>query len=213
MDLYEDFLAALEMAKDHAGNLHQLSKACGIGYSTLYRWQKREQRPSLETLERLLPLLTSFAPQVPVIQRIGSNAPQEECSGDCLQPVPVLLQVGAGNPVDDIWQAPVNRQIPVLPRYYRADLRAFEVTGDSMEPTIKRGAIVGVVPYDGVLQEGGIYLCRVPAFGLVVKRVQPNGAGGVTLISENPAYSPATISAAEYDQIIVGKVLWCWQEL
>lgn len=213
MDLYEEFLTALEAAKEQAGNLHQLSKACGIGYSTLYRWRKRDQVPSLETLKKLLPLLTSFAPHVPVIQRMGDNAPQEECAGMELQSVPVVLQVGAGNPVDDLWQEPVERTIPVLPQYYRADLRAFEVVGDSMEPTIRRGAIVGVVPYDGILQEGGVYLCRVPAFGLVVKRVQPNGTHGVNLISDNAAYEPCVIDAAEYDHIIVGKVLWCWQTL
>ena len=99
----------------------------------------------------------------------------------------------------------------VLPQYNLPDVRAVKVTGDSMEPTILKGAYVGVIPLDDELEDGGIYLVQRPPFGLVVKRVMQDEDGNIILHSDNHRWKPQKVSNEGYDNIIIGKVVWTWQ--
>jgi len=101
--------------------------------------------------------------------------------------------------------------LPILPQYARAEMVALVVEGDSMEPTIKKGAYVGIVPYDGSISEGGIYLIHRPPWGRMLKRVRMGQVGDIVLHSDNPLYEPITLSPEGYERLINGKVVWIWQ--
>jgi SOS-response transcriptional repressor LexA len=146
----------------------------------------------------------------PTMRRMGSNAPVEAVTGDDLVAIPIQEYVGAGNALD-FFTAEPERFINILPRFNRKNMRAYVVDGDSMEPTIKKGAIIGVVPIDGPLEEGKIYLVCRPPFGLVVKEVFSKD-GLIILRSANQKYPDDPVPYDGYDDIILGKVIWVLQE-
>ena len=211
MKLYDDFMEAFRQAVQEYGNLNQFAEHTGIAYGTLHRWYNSKQIPSLQAIEPLLPYI-NWPPHLPKIKRLGEHSPVEAVNGDDLPTVPVHVSAGAGQPID-IWNAEPSRSIPVLPRYYQENIAAVEVLGDSMEPTIKKGAFVGVVPISGDLKEGDVYLVRRPPFGLLVKRVRMNENGEIILTSDNPAYPPQVVPFEGYEDIIIGHVVWCWQNM
>lgn len=209
MDIYENFLVALDRAISEAGNANQLALKAGVEANLITRWKNRQRVPSLQSLIPLMPFL-DWSP-APTMRRIGQNAPVEIVQGDDLPRIPVILEAGAGNAAE-LWRTEPSKTISVLPQYYRKDVRAVEVVGDSMEPTIRKGAIVGVIPIEGDLIEGGIYLVHRRHFGLQVKRVRADASGGLVLYSDNPAYAPQPIPQEDdLSALIVGQIIWCWQ--
>lgn len=145
------------------------------------------------------------------IRRTGSFSPQEQVTGENLPRIPVMGGTGAGDDVE-IFEATPSHWITVLPQYVHPQLIGLVVVGDSMEPTIKRGAVVGIVPCDGSLTEGGIYLVHRPPFGLTIKRVQMGTGQQISLHSDNPTYAPMEVPFEGYADIIKGRVVWIWQE-
>lgn len=155
--------------------------------------------------------INEFLPKqlTPTIRRMGTYSPVEFVEGELIS-VPVFEKAGAG-PAMDFFSATPDTVIRVPKKYGIHDVAAIEVTGDSMEPIIHKGAHVGVIPLDGDLQEGNIYLCRRPPFGLLVKRVLMGNNGQILLRSENPKYPDQTVEYNEYEQFIVGRVVWVLQ--
>lgn len=211
----DSFYEALDEAIVRSGNINRLSRYTGIPFQTLSRWASKTSNPTLEGIVKLLPFIDwpkrRKSPPAPLIQRMDPNAPAEIVQGDDLVKIPVMLQAGAGKAVD-VWESEPSRWIDVLPRYAKKNTRAVEVVGDSMEPTIRNGAIVGVEPFSGEFRDGGIYLCRLPYFGLVVKRVHMDGLNGITLLSDNAAYQDMHIPFEGCENLIIGRVVWYWQE-
>ncbi len=214
MDYFDDFFKSLNEAVSRAGNINRLARLSGLSFQTLSRWVNRECAPNLEGVVALLPFIDwpnrSQSKLPPLIKPIGGNAPAEPVVGNDLVKIPVMTEAGAGNPVD-VFDGEPKQWIEILPKFHKKDMRAVEVVGDSMEPTIQRGAIIGVRPFEGALREGGIYLCRLQYFGLVCKRVRANGPRGLRLISDNPAYEPMEIPPEDCEGLIVGEVVWCLQ--
>lgn len=148
----------------------------------------------------------------PIIHRLGPNAPVEEVKGHDLPTVPVLGTTGAGDPQELFSEKP-EFMLEVLPPYAHKGSIALRVEGDSMEPTIKKGAYVGVIPVEEDIIEGGIYLVYIPPFGRVVKRVRIRTIGELELYSDNTAYQPLRVPVEQYEKIVLGRVLWVWQIL
>lgn len=145
-----------------------------------------------------------------VIRRVTPHAPNEVVQGDSLPQIPVMGGTGAGDDVE-LFQATPSYWISVLPQYMvHKDIFGLVVYGDSMEPTIHKGAVVGVIPFDGSFNEGGIYLVQRPPFGRTIKRVKLQG-GQLVLISDNAAYEPDPLPFEGYEKIILGRVVWVWQ--
>lgn len=145
-----------------------------------------------------------------VIRRVAPHAPNEVVQGDCLPQIPVMGGTGAGDDVE-LFQATPSYWISVLPQYMvHKDIFGLVVYGDSMEPTIHKGAVVGVIPFDGSFNEGGIYLVQRPPFGRTIKRVKLQ-SGQLVLISDNAAYEPDPLPFEGYEKIILGRVVWVWQ--
>lgn len=146
----------------------------------------------------------------PTIRRTGSNSPSESVTGESLPTVPVYGSTGAGEPTE-LFSGEPEMFLQVLPQYMRPGMGAFMVDGDSMEPTIKRGAYVGVVEFAGDFSEGGIYLVHVPHFGRVIKRIRMSANGAIMLHSDNAAYDPMPLPHEDCDKSVLGKVVWVWQ--
>lgn len=154
--------------------------------------------------------LDFFPEQQPTMHRPSPKAPVEEVKGKNLKPVPILGETGAGAP-QELFSGTSDTVVQILPQYYRADMIALIVRGDSMEPTIKNGAVVGIAPLTEDITEGGIYLVSIPCFGRVVKRLKLSKEGKLLLYSDNPRYDPLAVDPAEQEKTVLGQVVWVLQ--
>ncbi len=100
-----------------------------------------------------------------------------------------------------------------LNRYVSGDAHVvvIEARGDSMEPTIDHGDLLMVemkVEREDVAA-GGVFVFAVDGM-IVVKRLQVMLGGDLKISSDNRAYEPETVPAAERDDKIIvhGRVFW-----
>lgn len=211
MGFKENFMNALASACEERGQ-SGFSRDCGVPQTSLSRMVLgKTPKPSLETVGAIVDALGPEA-FFPVIKRTGSNSPVEQVKGSGLPTVPVFGSTGAGDACE-FWSQEPERQIEVLPQYAKPGCIALRVEGDSMEPTITRGAYVGVVPLNGSISEGGIYLVHVAPFGRLIKRIRMGSADSIELVSDNRKYPPRSLPLEQYDSVVVGRVVWVWQEL
>jgi len=149
----------------------------------------------------------------PTMRRTGEYSPVEYVRGPHIAEVPVWGIAEAGRMGVEIFELAPSRFIPILQRYYREKLIAFEVEGRSMEPTIRHGSVIGVVPFDGTFDSGAMYLVKRPHFGLLVKRVYM-GKNMLILKSDNPEHPPLELPYEGYEQdtVVLGRVIWIWQD-
>lgn len=82
-------------------------------------------------------------------------------------------------------------------------LRLVEATGDSMLPDIRHGDRLIIVIDEDSLRDGAIYVLN---FGddTLVKQIQIEPDGGVTLLSKNPAFAPRKIAADDRQSMSIG---------
>jgi phage repressor protein C with HTH and peptisase S24 domain len=83
-------------------------------------------------------------------------------------------------------------------------LSAIRVSGDSMEPLLRDGDEVLVDERPRPFRDG-VHVVRLDD-RLLVKRVTSQGAGRYSLLSQNLAYPPLTVSGEEME--IIGRVVW-----
>ncbi|MFC0685998.1 MULTISPECIES: helix-turn-helix transcriptional regulator [Sphingomonadaceae] len=83
-------------------------------------------------------------------------------------------------------------------------LSAISVTGDSMEPTLRHGDEI-LVDRDWQPLRDGIHVVRLDD-AVLVKRLEPVGAGRIALLSDNPAYR--VIECGLDDVVVIGRVVW-----
>jgi phage repressor protein C with HTH and peptisase S24 domain len=90
---------------------------------------------------------------------------------------------------------------------------AITVSGDSMAPTIRDGALVLVDTRQAQPREEGIYIIQVDGH-LVAKRLQLDFRGGLYIRSDNQAYREQHLDAEEAEQLcVVGRVIWAGSEV
>ena len=147
----------------------------------------------------------SFPDMLRYLDRLGLDV-------NGLPTVPVLGTTGAGDPQELFSEKP-EFTLEILPQYAHKGSIALRVEGDSMEPTIRKGAYVGIIPIEEDIIEGGIYLVYIPPFGRVVKRVRIRAIGELELYSDNAAYQPLRVPVEQYEKIVLGRVLWVWQKI
>ncbi len=204
LEFFEMFDAFAKSCKNYAEAAEKLHLSTGTFNS--YKYRKRH--PSHARVEAITRMIRGSGS--PCIKRVGVNSPTEAVLGNGLPRIPVVLAAGAGSPIE-FWDASSCSTIEVLPGYWRNDLRGVVINGDSMAPTIKPGSICGVIPVQGDLNEGGIYLIHRPPFGYQVKRVRTNAEGEIILESDNPQYPPQVVPFEGYADIIIGQVCWVMQ--
>lgn len=215
--LYEAFLDQIEqMLSTERMTLEEVGKRCGVGKSTVIKWRERDIKTmDVHNFGRYcdalgLSLNEEQTPHSsPIIRRFGKATP-EVVQGYDLEYIPVIGEAGAGQDIE-LFAGGTEATLPILPRYYRPGIWAVRVGGDSMAPVICRGSYVGVVPLDGEIEDGAIYLVHIPPFGYVVKRIRMNELGQIVLHSENPEYKPQVLAYEGYEDVIKGRVMWVWQ--
>lgn len=209
-DPKEEFIERVRRLVQERGGQKKVSEMTGIPASTLNGIVNGKVNPSYKNYAILKSAIEDG--EAAAIKRLGANSPVETVEGSGLPTVPVFGCTGAGEPCE-FWTQEPERRIEVLPQYARPGCIALRVDGDSMEPTIQKGAYVGVVPLDGTISEGGVYLVNVAPFGRLIKRIRMGEAGAIELISDNRNYPPRSFPMEQYESVVVGKVVWVWQEL
>lgn len=85
-----------------------------------------------------------------------------------------------------------------LPNLPRGTYRAFEVSGDSMLPIMPGAVVIGkYLPELQYLKNGSPCVLLTKNDGVVFKRVFPEGAGKLKLVSDNQQYQPYLISHSD----------------
>jgi SOS-response transcriptional repressor LexA len=86
-----------------------------------------------------------------------------------------------------------------------------DVVGDSMDPTVRDGA-VALIDTNDLRFSDGIWAFTL-GNEMRIKRLR-RGLKSLQVISDNPAYPPEEITAAEEDQLnLIGRVRWVGQTL
>ncbi len=126
----------------------------------------------------------------------------------------VYAMAGAGDGRDFEQMEPI--ETIVLPSQYSPpNIVALKVRGESMEPTIYDGAVVGVDPDDRQIVNGKVYAVWIPYEGAVIKRVFIDHEK-LVLKSDNerfPAFSIPLDEIRDRENIIIGRVTWVVQKI
>ncbi len=94
-----------------------------------------------------------------------------------------------------------------------ARLSLIRVEGDSMQPTLSDGddIMVDTAAAERAPKKKGIYVLRFDGT-LMVKRLQPEKGGAVSILSDNPAYAPIEhVGPASVS--LIGRVVWIGRRL
>ena len=103
----------------------------------------------------------------------------------------------------------VRRTLGAAPR----NLLLIEAWGDSMEPTVRHGDLLLIDTSEPRVRDNAIYALLIEG-DLVVKRVQRKLDGALVVRSDNEAYPPEEIPAAESARLsVVGRVRWFGRSL
>ncbi len=96
------------------------------------------------------------------------------------------------------------QSLGIAPRH----LLLIEAVGDSMMPRIADGDLLLIDTSLSSVQQNAIYVIRLDN-DLVVKRIQRKLDGSLTVMSDNPAYSPELVPANEATSLsVIGRVVW-----
>ena len=100
-----------------------------------------------------------------------------------------------------------------IPEYfYKDDIIVFHVRGDSMEPSIKEGAFVGVDFQDRDVVGGKTYAVWVPYEGVTLKMVYVDPQNKQLILqSENPKHPEQHLPLDGRENLIIGSVRWVMQ--
>lgn len=198
-------------------NQKELAEATGIAQGNLSDFLSGKRAGmNFETAYKILEVLgldfEGISDPKPKMKRPDTFSPIETIEGENLINVDVCEFAGAGSEVSYDSFKPVH-SIQILPAYHHQNLKVIQILGDSMSPTIEDNSYVGVVPCGTNLYEGKIYLVSRPPFGLMVKRVFTSEQKEIVLRSDNKEHKDIVIPYEGYEDIVIGRVVWVWQNV
>ncbi len=126
----------------------------------------------------------------------GVSAPDGHC-GDAFARIPVYTLAGAGVPKDLSEYEPID-SITLPGDFSGPGIVTVKVRGQSMEPTVWDGAIIGVNTTVLNIVSGDIYAFWLPYEGAVIKRVFV-GYEKLILRSDNPNFPPIELPRNELE--------------
>lgn len=193
----------------------EVTDLVSIGTTTLQQWETGAREASLEIIEELAKLYKT-TPQYIIFGDDNYTPkidPSESCEYIYIPFYDIQASAGLGLFTDGAVEPSKHlafRHNWANARGLQADkLVALLTKGDSMQPTIKNGAVIIVDTTDNNPADGNLYVVRI-ADELYVKRIQkiPHG---IRLISDNKAmYAPLDINYNDYtdDQLqICGRII------
>lgn len=208
--------------------MEELGKRLGKNKSSISRWISGERYPKIEEIEEIAKyfntdvetLIFGFNTKVNDItsiynqltttrqERVYNYAEEQlneqngQIQEDNIVPIVFGRQSAAGSMiyVDD-----VDAEMGVLPSSIvpNGANELVQITGDSMEPIIKKGSEV-YLRYQPTVEDGEIAIVRVEDDGVTCKYLYRDGQN-IILKSENPEYDDIVVDAAKVS--VIGKVL------
>ena len=216
----------VEAMRNEGKTLQQIADAVGVkNRSLIGEWLNGNREAANAPFPNLMSYLENlgidyrkFFPdedqEHAVIRRVAPHAPFEEADSVKSVAINVYALAGAG-PGFELEESEALATIRVPPDYAMRCDCAVMVKGDSMTWTIKNGAVVGIMRKNFDFISGEVYAVRLPYEGLSIKRVIVDAAAGEYIIrSDNPdkeKYPDRRLPITEYDDIIMGRVVWVWQ--
>jgi len=128
-------------------------------------------------------------------------------------PVPVAamaLPEGTEAP----WKELAADSLTIPEQFYRPSLLVVRMEESDMEPTIRRGAYVGIDRERKALRSGTLYAIDMPVEGLVIKRILHDTENArLILHSENQLHADQILLAEGAMNRVIGRVIWVFQEI
>lgn len=208
----QTFAERLRAAVELAGGVSHVAKSTDVPLSTFHTWLNATAEPKITVTARIASFLgVSLDGLVSGLENQSEKA--ENQNADSLHIPFLAIQASAGAGVHNHDEYAVShlpfsstllREIGVKPEY----CHFIRARGDSMEPTIRDGAIVLVDVGRRKSREDGIYVLTV-GDDVRLKRLQ-FGLNSLTLISDNAdRYPREVLTGSDLDQVrIEGKIFW-----
>lgn len=196
----------LELAEARSVSLSALSRMIDKNPSYLQQFVRKGSPRKLEELDRGR-LARFFGVDE---QELGKLEENSSAGAEDWIDIPRLAIGASAGPGTFLSEEEVFGAIRFSPRWLRNIglnpdmLTVIAVTGDSMEPALRDGDEILVDRSLRGLRDG-IHVVRL-GDNLLVKRIETGRSGGITLLSENPAYRPIACSLDEVE--VIGRVVW-----
>ena len=220
-DNFEDAYARIQAATK-AKTQTEIAAILGIKQSSISDAKKKNTVPDgwLVTLYRMFFLEPDWIlyGQLPAVRRESGGA------ADCVRETavayvapPSRITVYAMSPTDPQTQAWIREPLETLPLFEalrRPNLLVVRMDNASMEPTVRRGAYIGIDCDDLRLRSGEIYALDIPGEGLVIKRVNRDLENQrLELGADNPLHKSLSLPLDIPGLTSIGKAAWVIQEL
>jgi len=127
--------------------------------------------------------------------------------------VPVAAMALPEGP-DTPWREISTETLTVPEQFYRPSLLVVRMEESDMEPTIRRGAYVGIDRDRKVIRSGALYAIDMPVEGLVIKRIlHDTEHTRLILHAENQSHTDQILPAESAGDRVIGRVAWVFQEI
>ncbi|PHS59328.1 MAG: XRE family transcriptional regulator [Alteromonas sp.] len=227
----DTFGYCLEKARKKAGykSAGEFGKKLGVSHVTVRAWEKDEYKPSSDNIFEIVNVLGEHSYGLPNVhsskkidesnaEYVGhvdvwdSNTELDEDEVEVPFFMDVELAAGVGG------ELAIEIQGPKL-RFSKSTLRrcgvqaeaaaCVKVSGNSMEPRLFDGDVVGVNTLDKHIVDGKVYAINHAGL-LRVKRIYRMPGGGLRINSINHAEHPDELYSQQEvaDIMIIGKVFW-----
>lgn len=214
------FGSRVEEAAATLGSVETAATAIGLGHNQLRRIMAEESVPAFPAIA-LLARKSGYR-----FEWLAFNEPPAKAGSVSIssQPPPLMSEEfvyvpeldarsAAGHGVMNDEQPEVRSVLPIPLSMIQAMglepeyLRAWEAKGESMTPHIFDGDRLLIYTKEEPLRDGKIYAFNVGE-DMLVKQLQLEPDGGVTLVSTNPMFPPRTLRKSERSMIsIAGRVV------
>ena len=200
--------------------MEELGRRLGKNKSSISRWISGERYPKIEEIEEIAKFfntdvetlifgfntkindITSIYNQLTTTRQEQLNEQNGQIKEDNIIPIVFGRQSAAGSMiyVDD-----VDAEMGVLPSSIvpNGANELVQITGDSMEPIIKKGSEV-YLRYQPTVEDGEIAIVRIEDEGVTCKYLFRDGEN-IILKSENSKYDDIVVDANKVS--VIGKVL------
>jgi len=213
---------AKRLEKTIAGNsVRSFARNCGLAEGTVRGYLRGDSYPTLDKLALISAasgrpiewLATGAEPERPPVGMDAEDIVEEFA----LVPLyDVAASAGYGSLVE---QERIESQIAFRRDWLRReglkpkDLAAISAIGDSMEPTIRPGALLVIDNSQRTIGNDDVYVLRLDDH-LLAKRLQRMINGSVRVMSDNPIYKEEIVPPDMVDKLdVVGRVVWVGQKL
>ena len=206
---FDDFFERLSSVSD-INNQSNLAQLLGVGRAAVSLAKKKNKVPTRWIME----LASMFDVDAKWLQT-GQGVPGGSLVNDYCNVPKVVARLCAGggsfetgSEVEGYYSF---RQDWLSRKGKPEDMVLMDVMGNSMEPELREGDMVLVDQSQKSVLAGGIYAVGVEDT-VMVKRIEKL-PGRLVLLSDNPDYSPISLSGDELQSVrMIGRILWICRE-